>query len=92
MMPIEELTKQIPLPGAFLRFVGGAEVLGAVGLVLPGMLRVGKILTPLAASGLVTIMAGATTVTIMEQGSAPALMPLFVGLLTACVVRGRYPL
>ncbi len=40
VLPIEEMTKQIALPGAFLRFVGVTEVLGAFGLILPGLLRI----------------------------------------------------
>ena len=39
-----------------------AEVLGAFGLVLPGLLRIRQGLTPLAAAGLVIIMIGATVV------------------------------
>ena len=37
VMPIEEMTKQmpLPLPGWFLLFTGVVEVLGAVGLILP---------------------------------------------------------
>ena len=33
--PIEEMTKQIAMPGWFLRFIGVAEMLGAIGLILP---------------------------------------------------------
>jgi hypothetical protein len=58
VMPIEELTKGTSLPGLFLRFIGVAEVLGAIGLILPGLLRIRRDLTPLAAAGLVTIMVG----------------------------------
>src|SRR5690349_11739736 len=32
VMSIEEMTKEMPLPGPFLRFIGVAEVLGAIGL------------------------------------------------------------
>ena len=53
----------IALPGAFLRFIGVAEVLGALGLILPGLLRIRPGLTPLAAAGLVIIMIGATVIT-----------------------------
>ena len=48
-LPIAELTKQVPMPGWFLRFIGAAELLGAIGLVLPGALRMKRALTPLAA-------------------------------------------
>jgi hypothetical protein len=90
VMPIEELTKQTPLPGAFLQFIGVAEVLGALGLILPGLFRVQLFLTPLAAAGLVIIMTGATVVTLATVGMAPALMPLIVGVLAATVAYGRW--
>ncbi|HKK28693.1 MAG TPA: DoxX family protein [Gemmatimonadota bacterium] len=89
VMPVEALTRAIPLPGAFLRFVGACEVLGAAGLVLPGWLRVRQELTPLAAAGLVVIMAGAVVVTVVTSGVAPALLPLVAGVLAALVARGR---
>lgn len=53
VLPLEMLTEQTPLPGWFVRFLGGVEVLGAIGLILPGLLRVRLGLTPLAACGLV---------------------------------------
>ena len=40
VLPIEEMRKQMPLAGLFLRFIGVAEVLGAIGLILPGLLRI----------------------------------------------------
>ena len=60
VLPIEEMTKEVALPGTFLRLLGVAEVLGALGLILPGLLRIRPGLTPLAAAGLVLIMIGAT--------------------------------
>jgi len=60
--PTAALTQQVTLPGPFLRFIGVAEVLGALGLVLPGLLRLRTGLTPIAAAGLVIIMAGAVRV------------------------------
>src|ERR687892_155516 len=64
VQPIEALTEQMPLPGLFVRFIGVAEVLGAIGLILPGLLRIREGLTPLAAVGLVIIMSGATVLTL----------------------------
>jgi len=88
--PAAELTKEIALPVAFLRFIGVAEVCGALGLILPGLLRIQPWLTPLAAAGLVVIMIGATVVTVRVNGAAMALFPLAVGLLSAFIVRGRW--
>ncbi len=92
VMPIEEMTKQVPLPGLFLRFIGVAEVLGAIGLILPGLLRIRPDLTPLAAAGLAIITVGATVVTLMIGGGATALFPLVVALLSAFVAYSRWRL
>ena len=51
-----------PMPGWFLRFIGVAELLGGLGLLVPGLLRIRPGLTPLATAGLVIIMAGATAI------------------------------
>jgi uncharacterized membrane protein YphA (DoxX/SURF4 family) len=95
VLPIDVLTSmgspnQVHLPALLIRFIGVCEVLGALGLVLPGLLRVKPGLTPLAASGLVIIMIGATVLTIAGDGIGPALVPLVVGLLTAFVAYGRW--
>jgi hypothetical protein len=92
ILPIEEMTKDVALPGLFLRFLGIAEVLGAIGLILPGLLHIRPGLTPLAAAGLVLIMIGATGITLATMGPAPALIPLVVGLLAAFVAYGRWRL
>ena len=81
VMTVEEMTRQIPIPGWFLHFVGGAEILGAIGLVLPGILRIRTGLTPLAAAALVVIMVGATAVNLKTGQSAAALITVVVGLL-----------
>ena len=90
VLPLEELTKQMPLPGPFVRFIGVAEVLGALGLILPGLLRIRPGLTPLAAAGLVIIMIGATVITLVGGDVAPALIPLVVGFFSAFVAYGRW--
>ena len=92
VMPIEEMTKQIPLPGLFLRFIAVCEVLGAIGLILPRLLHIRPGLTPLAAAGLVIIMIGATVIALMTGGIAVAFIPLMVGLLAAFVAYGRWRL
>jgi DoxX-like protein len=93
VLPTEALTAQMPLllPGLFLRFVGVYEVLGALGLILPGLLRIRPGLTPLAAAGLTISMIGATVVTVLGGQVVPALFPLVVGLLCAFVAYGRWP-
>src|SRR6516162_10284050 len=90
VMPIEEMTAQVALPGPFLRFIGVAEFLGALGLILPGSLGIRPGLTPLVAAGLVIIMIGATAITLATMSPAVALIPLVVGLLAAFVAYGRW--
>ena len=92
IMPIEEMTQQIPMPGLFLRFIGVCEVLGGLGLVLPWLLGIRPGLTPLAAAGLVFIMIGATATTIMTGQLAISLVPLAVGILCLFVAYGRWRL
>ena len=89
-LPLAALAKLSPLPAPFLKFVGVCEVTGAIGLVLPGLLKIRTGLTPLAAAGLVVIMVGATVVTVATQGVAPAVLPFVVGILAATVAYGRW--
>lgn len=83
---------QIQLPGLFVRFIGVVEVLGALGLILPGLLRIKPWLTPLAAAGLVVVMIGAVAVALASGETASALFPLVAGLLAAFVAYGRWRL
>lgn len=90
-LPVEDMTKEMPLPGPFLRFIGVAEFLGGMGLILPGLTGIRPELTPLAAAGLVIIMLGATVLT-LQQGLATAMIPLVTGLLLVFVAYGRLQL
>lgn len=90
VMSAADLTAQTPLPAAFLRFIGVMEILGGLGLVLPGMLRIRTGLTPLAAAGLVIIMIGAVIVTVQTMGFAMAILPLVTGALAAFVAYSRW--
>lgn len=89
-MPAAVLAQLSGLPGAFMKFIGIAEVSGALGLVLPGLFRIQRRLTPLAAVGLVTIMSGATVVTLATGKIGGALVPLVVGVLAATVAGRRW--
>src|SRR5262249_46014582 len=89
MMPAHELATQTHLPGLFIKFVALCEVLGGLGLVLPGLLRIKTGLTPLAAGCLVIVMIGATVVTILTVGAAFVILPVVTGLLAAFVMYGR---
>ena len=95
VLPLDVLTSmgspnQVHLPGLLIRFIGVCEVLGGLGLILPGLLRIRKGLTPLAAAALAILMAGATVLTIIGDGVVLSLMPLVTGLLAVFVAYGRW--
>jgi hypothetical protein len=76
-------------PLAFMRFIGVCEVAGALGLILPSVSRIRPGLTPLAASGLVIIMVGATVTTVIVGPAGMVVVPFAVGLGAAFVAYGR---
>ncbi len=88
VLPGGDITGDTGLPVLFLRFIGVCEVAGALGLVLPGIFGIRRMLTPLAASGLVVIMVGATVVTLVGGDVAGASVPAVVGAL-ACLIAVR---
>jgi hypothetical protein len=88
-MPIEEITASVPLPGWFIQLIAVAEVLGAVGLILPSLLRIYPVLTPIAAMCLAVIMVGAVSITIATMDVPSATFPFVTGLLLTFVVYGR---
>ena len=88
--PLDELSAQyFALPGPFLRFLGIAEILGSLGLILPGLLRIRPALTPLAATGLLAIMIGAVATSVANAEPTAAPLPLAIGSLAAFVAHGR---
>ena len=90
IMPVEQMTKGTSLTGGFIHFIGVCEILGGIGLVVPALLRIMPVLTPIAACCLVIIMAGATYVS-LPMGMT-AVFPALVGLLLAFVAYGRFKL
>ncbi|MBP2324459.1 putative membrane protein YphA (DoxX/SURF4 family) [Kibdelosporangium banguiense] len=73
-----------------VRFIGTAEVLAAVGLILPALLGIAEVLVPLAAVGVVLLMIGAaiTHGRRKEAQLIPANLVLLV--LAAVVAWGRF--
>jgi uncharacterized membrane protein YphA (DoxX/SURF4 family) len=93
VLPLEKLAGPVALPGAFVRFIGVAELLGGLGLILPALLRIRPGLTPLAAAGLVVIMIGAVVITFIGGVNVGlAVIPGVTGLLAAFVAWGRWRL
>jgi uncharacterized membrane protein len=91
IMPAAELAKTAgPLSVGFIQFIGVCEVLGGLGLILPGLTHIRTALTPLAAAGLVIIMIGAVVVTATTAPVAMALVPAVTGIAAAFVAYGRW--
>jgi len=90
VLPAEALTAQSPFSAGFMRFIGVCETLGAIGLILPGLLNIKAELTVVAAAGLVVIMIGATVFTLTTPAAATAIIPFVVGVLAAAVGYGRW--
>ncbi|BEL12681.1 DoxX family protein [Actinoplanes sichuanensis] len=73
-----------------VKAIGAAELLGAIGLILPALLDIAPVLVPLAATGLALTMLGAVVVHV-RRGETQAVAPsavLFV--LSVIVAWGRF--
>lgn len=75
----------------FVKFIALAEVIGAVGLILPPLLDIAPILSPIAGVALAVIMAGAIVVHLRrKEAPAPAivltLLPIAAAILGFIVV------
>ena len=92
--PVEQLTQGMPawMSVSFLYFIGVCEILGGIGLILPGLLHIKPGLTALAAACLTIIVIGATVVTITGGMGALAMIPLVTAILAAFVAYGRWRL
>ena len=89
-----EIVKAIPdfarMPLGLIRFIGIAELAGAIGLVLPAFTRIAPSLTPLAASGLTVVMILAALFHISRGELGPLGVVIALGALAAFVAWGRY--
>jgi uncharacterized membrane protein len=71
---------------------GGAEILGALGLTLPGLTRIQTRLTPLAAFGLVLVMIGALIWHFPRAEAPNMVMNLVLAGLLGFIAYGRWRL
>lgn len=94
--PIDELATMLPwvndMPAGLVRFIGVSEFLGALGLVLPSLLRIKPGLTPLAAFGLVLIMALAAIYHLTKGEFSAILINAVLGLIVFFIAWGRFRL
>jgi len=93
--PIDELRQIMSwvndFPIFFVRFVGIAELLGALGLILPSLLRLRPILLPLSALGLTVVMFSALIYHIVKGEYNALLMNCILGGLAFFIAWGRNP-
>jgi putative oxidoreductase len=92
ILPPEMIPMPIPLPHWFLLFIGTCEVLGALGLILPGVLRTRPGLTVAAATCLVLLTLCAATYQLLASAPGNAVLALLIGALAAFVAYGRWRL
>ncbi|WP_422773353.1 DoxX family protein [Plantactinospora sp. WMMC1484] len=79
-----------PFPPNLIKTIGALEILAAIGLTLPALLDIAPILVPLAATGLVVIMVGATVTHGRRGETQSVVMNLVLLVLAAFVAWGRF--
>lgn len=93
-MPIDDLAAQMgfvnEVPAWLVRFIGIAEVAGAVGLILPAALRIKPWLTPLAGAGLGVVMAMAAGLHLARAEHMEVGMTGFFFALLMFITWGRF--
>lgn len=91
MMSAEDLAKHDPsFPFALMKFIGIAELAGALGMILPSATRIAPKLTPIAAIGLVIIMVLAFGHHVRREEWSHTPPTIVLGALAAFVAWGRF--
>ena len=92
--PKEKLLKNMAWVEDFsqpaVRLIGAAEVIGAIGVVLPALTGVLPWLTPLAALGLVLLMVGAALTHLRRKEYGNVAINAVLLVLAAVVTYGRF--
>src|SRR6195256_3143286 len=78
LLPPEMIPMPIPLEHWFVLFIGTCEVLGALGLILPGVLRMRPGMTIVAATCLVLLTLCAATYQLMASAPLNAVFALII--------------
>ncbi|HEU5318745.1 MAG TPA: DoxX family protein, partial [Chloroflexota bacterium] len=88
--PQEVLNMPIVLSREFLIFIGTCEVLGGLGLILPGLTRRRPEVTPVAAFMLTLLTLCATTYQLLGRQPESAVFAVGVGLVCALIGYARW--
>ncbi|MER5997535.1 DoxX family protein [Nonomuraea angiospora] len=93
-LPKERLRPMLPWVEDFtptqIRLIGVAELLGALGLILPAATGIAPILTPVAAAGLAITMLGAAATHVRRKEPAAVAVNVVLLALTALIAWGRF--
>ncbi|HEX8377385.1 MAG TPA: DoxX family protein [Pedobacter sp.] len=88
-LPLDQLADSLPWVAdsapAFVRFIGIAELLGGLGLILPGLFKFRPVLTIFAAGGIILIMIFASIFHV-SRGESPVIGMNFVIAVLAAII------
>ena len=91
--PIEELAMMWPWTGqvspALVKLTGIIDILGALGLILPSLLRIKPNLTPIAAIGVIALMVCASIFHIVRGEASAIGVNIFFAIVAAFIAWGR---
>lgn len=94
LQPKEKLRERMAYVEDFseptVKLIGSAEILGALGLILPAVAGIATWLTPLAAIGLAITMVGAVLVHLRRKETSQIGVPLLLGVAAAVIAWGRF--
>jgi uncharacterized membrane protein YphA (DoxX/SURF4 family) len=95
IQPRDRLAKSLggwvyDFPAPLLKPLGLAELLGAVGLIVPPLVHIAPILTPVAAAGLVVVMIGAVVSHARRREFANVVVNVALAFMAAVVAWGRF--
>ncbi|GAB3252915.1 DoxX family protein [Larkinella harenae] len=92
--PIDQLALMWPwtaqVPVALTKFTGFMDLLGALGLVIPSLLRIKPVLTPVAAMGAIVLMIFASVFHIVRGEASSIGVNIAFAALAAFVAWGRW--
>ena len=92
--PIEEISTTMPwtgqLPALIVRLLGVIDLSGAIGLILPSLLRIKPQLTPWAALCIIALMVCATIFHVSRGEESVIGFNIFVAFVAAFIAWGRF--
>jgi uncharacterized membrane protein YphA (DoxX/SURF4 family) len=95
VQPRDQLAKRLggwvyDFPAPLLKPLGLAELLGAIGLIVPPLVHVAPILTPVAAAGLVVVMIGALVTHARRREFPNVAVTVLLAAMAPVVAWGRF--